>query len=99
MESVALSLAIIIILGLVFAKGFEKIKIPGFFGMLILGILIGPYCFNLISSNLMNISPDIRILALIIILLRAGFGINKDSIHIVGLSVVKMSLYPVYWRV
>jgi NhaP-type Na+/H+ or K+/H+ antiporter len=67
--------------------------------MLILGILIGPYCFNLISSNLMNISPDIRILALIIILLRAGFGINKDSIHIVGLSVVKMSLYPVYWRV
>jgi NhaP-type Na+/H+ or K+/H+ antiporter len=94
MESVALSLAIIIILGLVFAKGFEKIKIPGFFGMLILGILIGPYCFNLISSNLMNISPDIRILALIIILLRAGFGINKDSIHSVGLSVVKMSFIP-----
>lgn len=94
MESLALSLAIIIILGLVFAKGFEKIKIPGFFGMLTLGILIGPYGLNFISNGLINISPDIRIIALIIILLRAGFGINKSSIHNVGLSVVKMSFIP-----
>lgn len=94
MESLALSLALILILGLLFAKGFEKIKIPGFFGMLILGVLIGPYCLDLISSALMNISPDIRIIALIIILLRAGFGINRSSIRSIGISMVKMSFIP-----
>ncbi len=66
----ALSLAAILILGLIFNRLFELLKLPGLLGMLILGILLGPYCLNIIDSDIMNISSDLRKIALIIILLR-----------------------------
>lgn len=62
--------------------------------MLILGILIGPYGFNLIDQAILNISGDLRAIALIIILLRAGFGIHLESLQKVGLTAIKMSFIP-----
>jgi NhaP-type Na+/H+ or K+/H+ antiporter len=62
--------------------------------MLILGIVIGPYGFNLIDKAIMAISGDLRAIALIIILLRAGFGIHMESLRKVGMSAVKMSFIP-----
>ena len=73
----AISLAIILLLGMISSKVFEKIKMPGLLGMLILGVILGPYALNWIHRDMINISEDLRRIALIIILLRAGFGIDK----------------------
>jgi NhaP-type Na+/H+ or K+/H+ antiporter len=93
-QSVAFSVAIIILLGLLASKLFNRIKLPGLLGMLLLGIVIGPYGFNLIDKAILGISGDLRAIALIIILLRAGFGIHMESLRKVGMSAVKMSFIP-----
>lgn len=93
-QYVAFSVAIIILLGLLFSKLFKQVKLPGLLGMLILGIIIGPYGLNLIDKAILNISGDLRAIALIIILLRAGFGIHMDSLRKVGMSAIKMSFIP-----
>ena len=90
----AMSLAIIIILGLIFNKLFEKLRLPGLLGMLILGVLLGPYVTNIMSEDILRISPDLRKIALIIILLRAGLGIKKDTLNKVGVPALKMSCIP-----
>ena len=90
----AASLGIILLLGLPANKLFERFKIPGLLGMLILGIVIGPYGFNLLQPDIIDASADLRKIALIIILLRAGFGINKDVLKKVGRSALKMSCIP-----
>jgi len=90
----ALSLALILLLGLIFNWFFEKIKLPGLLGMLILGIVIGPYGLNLISSEILSISADLRKIALIIILLRAGLGLNRETLNKVGVPAIKMSCIP-----
>lgn len=91
---VAFSIAIILLLGLLFSKAFNKIKLPGLLGMLILGMIIGPYGINIIDQSILNMSGDLRLLALIIILLRAGFGIHMERLRRVGLSAIKMSFIP-----
>ncbi|MCT4619744.1 MAG: cation:proton antiporter [Marinisporobacter sp.] len=88
------SLAIIILLGIALKKIFDAIKLPGFLGMLLLGIIIGPYGTNIISSDILNISGDLRKIALIIILIRAGLGIKRDTLKKVGVPAVKMSFIP-----
>ncbi|WP_315116007.1 cation:proton antiporter [uncultured Clostridium sp.] len=90
----ATSLAIIILLGLLTNALFTRLKMPGLLGMLILGVIIGPYGFNLIQSDIMNVSADFRKIALIIILLRAGFGISRDDLRKVGRTALKMSCIP-----
>ncbi|MBM7615761.1 cation:proton antiporter domain-containing protein [Alkaliphilus hydrothermalis] len=90
----ALGLAMIILLGLTFNSLFEKIKLPGLLGMLMLGILMGPYGLNLINEELLTISADLRRIALIIILLRAGLGLNKGTLNKVGVPAIKMSFIP-----
>ena len=89
-----LSLAIIITLGLIFNKLFKSIKLPGLLGMLILGIIVGPNMLNLISNDILTISPDLRKIALIVILLRAGLGINRSTLKKVGKTALKMSFLP-----
>ena len=89
-----LSLAIIITLGLIFNKLFKAIKLPGLLGMLILGIVVGPNMLNLISKDILTISPDLRKIALIVILLRAGLGINRSTLKRVGKTALKMSFLP-----
>lgn len=93
-QHVIFSIAIILLLGLLASKLFKKIKLPGLLGMLILGIIIGPYVLNLIDPAILNISGDLRAIALIIILLRAGFGIHMETLRKVGSSAVKMSFIP-----
>lgn len=89
-----LSLAVIITLGLIFNKLFKSIKLPGLLGMLILGIIVGPNMLNLISKEILTISPDLRKIALIVILLRAGLGINRSILKKVGKTALKMSFLP-----
>ncbi len=90
----AVDLAIIILLGLIANAVFEKIKLPGLLGMLIVGISIGPYGLNILKSDIINISADLRKIALIIILLRAGLGISKESLKGIGIPAIKLSFIP-----
>lgn len=88
------SLGIIMILGLIANYISKKVGLPGLIGMLLLGILLGPYGLNWIQQDLINISGDIRKLALIIILLRAGLGIKKEDLAKVGVPAIKLSCVP-----
>lgn len=90
----ATSLAIIILLGLLFSKLFNKFKLPGLLGMIAVGVLIGPYGFDLLSKEIIEVSEDLRKIALIVILLRAGLGINKEDIKKIGRPAIKMSFIP-----
>lgn len=90
----ATSIGVILLLGFIVNSIFNKIKLPGLLGMLILGVIIGPYGLNLLSNSILTISPDIRKIALIIILLRAGLGINKRELKEVGITAIKFSCIP-----
>jgi NhaP-type Na+/H+ or K+/H+ antiporter len=90
----AVSLALVVIFGLLSAYLFEKIKLPGLLGMLIVGILSGPYVFNLLQPELMKVSADLRMVALIVILLRAGLELRKDTLNRVGRPALMLSAVP-----
>lgn len=88
------SIAIIILLGLISKYIFEKMKLPGLLGMLLLGVLIGPYALDYLDETITLISADLRQIALIIILLRAGLGISRANLNKVGKTAIKMSFIP-----
>ena len=90
----AYSIALIILLGLLADYLFNRMKLPGLIGMLIVGILCGPYIFNIIQPELLKISGDLRMMALIVILLRAGLEISKDTLNKVGKTAITMSCVP-----
>lgn len=94
MDNILLSLAIIIVFGLIFSRFFSKIGLPGLLGMLVLGVLIGPYYLNLIDPRFLGISSDLRVMALIIILLRAGLSLHRDALRKVGSAAIKISFVP-----
>ncbi|MDQ2087467.1 cation:proton antiporter [Herbivorax sp. ANBcel31] len=91
----ATSLGIIIVLGLLVGALFTKMRLPGLLGMLILGIAIGPYGLDWISKDILDVSGDLRKIALIVILIRAGLGISREQIKKTGTSAMKMSCIPV----
>ncbi len=88
------SLAFILLFGFLIKILFNFFNFPELLGMLFFGMLIGPSCLDLIDPSLMNISGDLRTIALIIILLRAGLGISRKSLKNVGLASFKMSFIP-----
>ncbi|MCP1224188.1 sodium:proton antiporter [Sebaldella sp. S0638] len=90
----ALSMAFIVLAGLLLNYIFTKLKLPGFLGMIILGVAAGPYGFNFLDKNLIEISGDLRTIALIIILLRAGLGISRSELKKVGTIALKFTCIP-----
>ncbi len=90
----ATSLAIIVLLGLIVNKLFQKIKLPGLLGMLLLGVVLGPYGLKYLDPDILNVSADLRLIALIVILLRAGLGLKKDELKKVGKVAIKFSCIP-----
>ncbi len=90
----AVSIALIVLLGLLSDYLFKKIKLPGLIGMLIIGILCGPYVFDVMQSELMKVSADWRMVALIVILLRAGLELRRDTLNRVGKTALIMSTVP-----
>jgi len=83
-----------LLLGLLANTLFTKIKLPGLLGMLILGVVVGPYALNWLDSDILKLSTDLRKIALIIILLRAGLGISRDDLNRVGPTALKLSCIP-----
>lgn len=90
----ALSIAIITLLGLFFHKMFRKFNLPGLLGLLLLGMLLGPFGLNQIDETTLTISADLRKVALIIILFRAGLGISRDNLNKVGPEAIRISVLP-----
>jgi NhaP-type Na+/H+ or K+/H+ antiporter len=90
----AISLALIVVLGLAADIVFRKFKLPGLVGMLIVGVLVGPHVVGLMRPEMMAVSADFRRIALIVILLRAGFELRRDTLHRVGKTALIMSAFP-----
>lgn len=95
----AVSLALIIILGLSADYLFKKMKLPGLIGMLIVGVIAGPYVLGMMSPEMMKVSGDFRKIALVVILLRAGFELRRDALHRVGRAAVIMSALPAIFEI
>lgn len=88
------SIAFIILAGLCGSLLFKKIKLPGLIGMLLAGIIIGPGFLNILDDSILNISAYIRKIALIIILSRAGLGLDLDSLKKNGRPAFLLSFVP-----
>lgn len=93
------SLAYIILIGLIFAKIFEKISLPRIIGMILAGILIGPNILDLIDDSTLLISKDLRQIALIIILIRAGLSLNLSDLKKVGRPAILMTFLPASFEI
>jgi solute carrier family 9B (sodium/hydrogen exchanger), member 1/2 len=88
------SLALMLILGMAANALFVKMRLPGLLGMLLLGVLLGPYVLNWLDPDMLRLSGELRLLALIIILLRAGLGIKREALNRVGVTALKLSCIP-----
>lgn len=89
-----LSIALILLTGMFMGWLCKKIKLPGLLGMLFTGIILGPYVLNFIDDSILNISADLRKIALIIILTRAGLSLDIKDLKKVGRSAVLMCFVP-----
>lgn len=93
------SLALIFLLGLLLAEIFKRLRLPGLLGMLLTGIILGPYAFDLLDSSILSISADLRELALIIILTRAGLALDIEDLKKVGRPAVLMCFVPACFEI
>ena len=88
------SLALIFLMGLGMASITKALKLPRIIGMLLTGILLGPHVFNLLDGSILSISADLRQMALIIILLKAGLSLDLSDLKRVGRPAILMSFVP-----
>lgn len=88
------SLAYIFLLGLLLGAVFNKLKLPSLIGMIMAGILLGPYVWNVLDDSILNISSQLRQLALVIILTRAGLSLNIGDLKKVGRPAILMCFVP-----
>lgn len=88
------SIAIILLLGMGAGWLFSKIKLPSLLGMIIVGIVISPHCLNLVDESILMISGDVRQIALVVILMRAGLSLNTEDLKKVGRPAVLMCFVP-----
>lgn len=88
------SLALIFLVGLATAAICQQLKLPRIIGMLITGIILGPYVLNLLDPSILSISAELRQIALIIILLKAGLSLDLSDLKKVGRPAVLMAFVP-----
>ena len=88
------SIAIILLLGFISGQIFTKMKLPSLIGMILVGILISPYCLDLMDESILSISKEIRQIALVIILTRAGLSLNIKDLKKVGRPAFLMCFVP-----
>ena len=88
------SLGIVFLVGLSLAFVIEKLKLPRIVGMLAAGILCGPYVLNLLDPSILSVSADLRKIALVIILIKAGLSLNLADLKQVGRPAMLMSFLP-----
>lgn len=94
-----LSIALILLLGMSAGWVCTKLKLPGLLGMLFTGILLGPHMLNYIDESILNISSELRKIALIIILTRAGLTLNIGDLKKVGRPAIMMCFVPAAFEI
>lgn len=93
------SLALIFLSGLSLGYIFKKLRLPTLLGMLLTGIVLGPYALNLISPSLLGISVELRQIALVIILMRAGLALDIKDLRKVGRPAILMCFLPACFEI
>ena len=94
-----LSVSLMLLLGMFFGWGCKKLKLPSLLGMMLAGVILGPYVLDLIDGSILNISADLRKIALIIILTRAGLTLNISDLKKVGRPAVLMCFIPATFEI
>lgn len=88
------SLSFIFLAGLTLAALCQRLQLPRIIGMLFTGIILGPYVLNVLDQSILNVSGDLREMALIIILIKAGLSLNLNDLKKVGRPAVLMTFLP-----
>ena len=86
--------ALILLVGMSMGWICQKVKLPSLLGMLLTGMVLGPYVLDLIDASILGISADLRKIALIIILTRAGLGLDLSALKKIGRPAVMMCFVP-----
>ena len=94
-----LSIALIILVSLMLGKLFKLIKLPSILGMLLAGVLLGPYALNLIDGSILDVSNDLRQIALIVILIRAGLALKLEDIKKMGWPALFLAFVPATFEI
>lgn len=93
------SLALIFIIGYLLGSVFNKLNLPRLLGMLLAGMILSPHALNLLDASILNISPDLRQLALVIILTRAGLSLDISDLRKVGRPAILMCFLPACFEI
>lgn len=88
------SLSLIFLVGLAMGATCQKLKMPRIIGMLVMGIVLGPYVLDFLDPSILSISSELRKLALIIILLKAGLSLDLKDLKKAGRPAILMSFVP-----
>lgn len=94
-----LSLALVFLCGMTLGAVFQKLKLPGLLGMILTGVLLGPYALNLLDPTILSLSTDLRQIALIIILARAGISLDIKDLKRVGRPAILMCFVPACFEI
>ena len=94
-----LSIALILLVGMSMGWICKKIKLPSLLGMMITGMILGPYVLNLLDDSILGISAELRKIALIIILTRAGLGLDLSGLKKIGRPAVMMCFVPATFEI
>ena len=89
-----LSVGLILLVGMSLGRLCQKLKLPNLLGLLLTGVLLGPYVLDLLDPSILNISSELRKIALIIILTRAGLGLDISGLKKIGRPAVLMCFVP-----
>lgn len=93
------SIALIFLVGMFLGWLFKKMQLPSLVGMIITGVLLGPYVLNLLDDSILMVSADFRQIALVIILFRAGLSLNLEDLKKIGPSAILMSFVPALFEI
>ena len=93
------SLALVFLVGLAAASICQRLRLPRIIGMLVTGIVTGPYVLDLLDDSILGISSDLRQMALVIILIKAGLSLNIEDLKKVGRPAVMMSFLPAIFEI
>lgn len=94
-----LSLGLIIVIGVSLFIIFDKLQLPGLLAFIITGIILGPFVFDLISDQILNISSELRKIALVVILIRAGLSLDINDLKMVGRPAILLSFIPAIFEI
>lgn len=94
-----LSIALILIVGFIFSSIFNRLRLPGLLGLILTGIILGPYGLDLLDPKILSISADIRQIALIVILFRAGLTMNISDLKKNGRPAILMTFLPATFEI